>query len=352
MLAVVFSSSAYHFLYRKPGSTAGQQSAVAATPKVENIATVEAVPVAVDTVLDTIRAVGTLRPNESVVIAPEISGRVARLPFKEGQTVKSGDVLVELEATILQAELFKARATLTLAEANDERARMLAQRGTGTLRTRDKSIAARREAEANVTLAEARLSKATIPAPFAGRLGVRSVSVGAYVNPGERIVELADIDPIKVDFRVSALALTNISVGQTIQVTVDALPGQTSTGEIYVVDPIIDANGRAIKLRARIPNPDGRLYPGLFARVQIVVEKRLNAVLVPESAVFADGESQYVYRVIDGRAVKTKIELGQRRPGQVEVSRGLARDAMVVTAGHQQIRDGARVTIIKAQAKA
>jgi membrane fusion protein (multidrug efflux system) len=351
-LALVLSGSAYHFLYRKAGIPAAQQSAEAAVASADKAATVEAAPVAIDTVLSTIRAVGSLRPNEAVVISPEIAGRIARLPFDEGQVVKAGDTLVELDSTMLRAELDKARSTFTLAEANRERAMTLAEQGSGSLRTRDESVAAYHEAQANRALAEARLAKATIAAPFPGRVGIRSVSVGAYVNPGDRIVELADIDPIKVDFRVPALALPNVRVGQTIRVTVDALPGQTIDGEVYVVDPIVEANGRAIRLRARIPNPDGRLSPGLFARVQIVVDKRDNAVLIPESAVFADGQSQYVYRVVDGRAVQTKIELGQRRPGQVEVRRGLARDAVVITAGHQQIRNGSRVTIVKAEAKA
>ena len=307
---------------------------------------------AIDTVLSTIRAVGSLRPNEAVVISPEIAGRIARLPFAEGQTVKAGDALLELDSTILRAELDKARSTLTLAEANRRRAMTLADQGTGTLRARDESEAAYREAQANLALAEARLAKATITAPFSGKIGIRSVSVGAFVNPGDRIIELADIDPIKVDFRVPELALPNLRPGQTIQVTVDALPGKTVDGEVYVIDPIVEANGRAIRLRARIPNPDGKLSPGLFARVRIVIERRENAMLIPESAVFADGQTRYVYRVINGRAVQTKVELGQRRPGQVEVRSGLDPSAVVVTAGHQQIRNGSRVTIVKAEAKA
>lgn len=350
-LALLMSSGAYHFLYRKPALSAAENTAAAAVAGAEKAATVEAATVAVDTVLSTIRAVGTLRPNESVVISPEIAGRVARLPFSEGQTVEAGETIFELDTTMLQAELEKARATLSLAESNQTRALTLAEQGTGTLRGRDESIAAYREAQANLALAEARLGKATITAPFPGRVGIRSVSLGAYVNPGDRIVELADTDPIKVDFRVPALALPNIRVGQSIQVTVDALPGRSIDGEIFVVDPIVDANGRAIKLRARIPNPDGRLSPGLFARVQIVVEKRENALLVPESAVFADGRSQYVYRVVDGRVAQTEIELGLRRPGQVEVRSGLEPGAIVVTAGHQKLRDGGRVTVVPSEAK-
>ncbi len=350
-MAIALTGGAYHFLNNNPGLAATEPAAKAATLSSETGAKVEAEPVTVETVLNSIRAVGTLQPNEAVSVSPEIAGRVSRLPFDEGQSVAAGATLVELDSEILRAELDKANSALTLAEANRARALTLATRGTGTLRARDESLAAYSVAQADIALAKARLAKATIAAPFAGRVGIRSVSLGAYVNPGDRIVELADIDPIKVDFRVPALALPHLKVGQSIRVTVDALPGEEMHGEIYVIDPIVDANGRAIKMRARIANSEGRLSPGLFARVQIVIEKRDNALLVPESAVFADGESQYVYRVIDGRAVQTRIELGQRRPGHVEVRTGLERGNVVITAGHQKIRNGSPVAVVKAEAK-
>jgi membrane fusion protein (multidrug efflux system) len=150
---------------------------------------------------------------------------------------------------------------------------------------------------------------------------------------------------------VPELVLSSVRTGQAIRVTVDAVPGKTFEGRIYAIDPTVDVNGRAVRLRARIPNPDRLLFPGLFARVQIVVERRENAVLVPESAVFSRGQQRLVYRVVDGRAVLTEVELGQRRPGEVEVTAGLGRDAVVVTAGQQQVRDGARVEIVGAQAE-
>jgi membrane fusion protein (multidrug efflux system) len=359
IFALALCAGAYYFLYQGvtlpgiglPGTAGPAPLARASAEKVEKSATVEATAVTVDDVVQTIRAVGTLQPNEAVIVSPEIPGRVARLPFGEGDLVKAGDPLVELDPTILQAEVDKAESTLALATANRQRALTLASQGTGTLRARDESIADYREAEANLTLAKARLAKATITAPFSGVVGIRSVSVGAYVNPGDRIVELADIDPIKVDFRVPELALSSLRPGQSIRVTVDALPGQSFKGEVYVIDPMVDANGRAVRLRARIPNPDRKLSPGLFARVDIVVGRRENALLVPESAIFAEGQTRYVYRVVDGRAVRTQVSLGQRRPGQVEIRDGLEANAMVVTAGHQQIRDGSLVTIVTAEAK-
>jgi membrane fusion protein (multidrug efflux system) len=347
VLAFALLGGAYHFLYRGSGPAPAQQSASAATGAPEKVSTVETAPVSIGTVLETIHAVATLMPNEAVVVSPETAGRIDRLPFVEGEMVKAGDVLVELDAAILKAELDKAYSDLTLAEANRSRAMTLAKQGTGTLRARDEAVAAYQASHANVALAKARLEKATITAPLSGVIGVRSVSVGAYVSPGQHIVELADIDPIKVDFRVPELALRSLRVGQSVRVSVDARPGEIFAGEIYVIDPIVDANGRAIRLRARIANPDGRLSPGLFARVQIEVDRRENAILIPESAIFADGQARYVYRVVEDRAVQTEVELGQRRPGEVEVRAGLDPEAIVITAGHQQIRDGARVTAAK-----
>lgn len=321
-------------------------TASAATPVAERRMVVEVAPVTVTTVTEDIRAVGTLRPNESVVIAPEIAGRLSRIRFNEGERVKAGDVLIEIDPAILRAELAKARSDLTLAKANYDRATTLARQGTGTLRARDEAVAAFLAAQANVSLAEARLEKATITAPLSGVVGLRSVSAGAYLTPGMPVVELADIDTLKVDFRVPELQVANLRPGQTIVITADAIPGRTFEGTIYAIDPIVDVNGRAIRLRARVPNPDGRLSPGLFARIQIIVEQRSDALIVPESAIVTEVGKTFVFRVVGERAERLEVSLGQRRPGAVEVTKGLRRDDTVVTAGHQRLRTGTRVEIV------
>lgn len=345
------------YLYREgmvplgTGPAGGNGVANAApAPAREKVVAVEAAAVVLDTVRDEIHAVGSLRPNESVVVAPEIAGRIDRFGFAEGDRVAAGDVLVELDSAILRAELAKSESDMVLARANHERATQLARQGTGTLRARDEAIAAFHAAQADVALSRARLEKSRIAAPLSGIVGLRAVSVGAYVTPGDRIVELVDIDPIKVDFRVPELALSRLQTGQAIAVAVDALPGRAFTGEVYAIDPIVDPDGRAVRLRARIANPDGILSPGLFARVSILVERRDDAVLVPESAVFSEGRERFVYRVVDGRTVRTAVELGQRRPGEAEVREGLAPGDVVVTAGHQQVRDGTRVEVVTAGA--
>lgn len=307
---------------------------------------VEIAPVTAGPLTESIQAVGTLRPNEAVTVTSEIAGRVAKIAFREGQRVAAGDLLVQLDSSILRAELARSRSELTLARANHERNTRLAREGMASPRSRDESLAALQAAEAGIALAEARLEKTTIRAPLSGVVGLRAVSAGAFVEPGTPIVELSDIDPIKLDFRVPELALPSLRNGQAVRVTVDALPDRNFNGEVYAIDPIVEPGGRAIRLRARIPNPDSKLTAGLFARVEIVISERARALLIPESAVFARGDGRYVFRIIDGRAKLTRVGLGVRRPGQVEISEGLAAGDVVVTAGHQTLRDGGEVEVL------
>lgn len=324
------------------GAPAGERTADSPPGPLAPI-TVETARVQVQPLVESIRAVGGLLPDEAVTVVSEIAGRIERIAFREGQRVAAGDLLVQLDASVLKAELARSRSELTLSRANNERFAKLAREGMASPRSRDEALAALQAAEAGIALAEARLAKTTIRAPLSGVVGLRSVSAGAYVEPGQAIVELADTDPMKLDFRVPELALPALRNGQQVNVTIDALPGRRFEGTVYAIDPIVEVGGRAIRLRARIPNPKGELAPGLFARVEIVVDRRERAVLIPDSAVFARGDKRYVYRVVDGKARLTEIGLGVRRPGRVEVLAGLSEGDTVVTAGHQQLRDQAPV---------
>jgi membrane fusion protein (multidrug efflux system) len=337
--------TAFHYMQSQAVSSPTVQPTPNAPARTSGVA-VEVVPVAVDTVVEDLRAVGTLQPNEAVAIAPEISGRVSRIAFREGENVKAGDTLVELDAVMLQAELDKARSDITLAQANNERAQALARQGISTQRARDEAQAAFQAAQANLALAEARLQKTTLTAPLSGVVGLRSVSTGAYVTPGQRLVDLVDVDTLKVDFRVAETDAAQIRVGQAIVIAADAVPNASFDGKIYAIDPIVDVNGRAIRLRATVDNRDRRLSPGFFARIRIVVEQRANAVLVPESAIFPVAGKTLVYRVVDGKAVQTEVVLGLRRPGEVEIRRGLSATDTVVKAGQQRLRDGSVVQVV------
>jgi membrane fusion protein (multidrug efflux system) len=215
----------------------------------------------------------------------------------------------------------------------------------GSASERDESIAAQEVAQAELNFARVQLAKTRIAAPFEGVLGLRRVSVGAYLNPGDPLVTLDDIDPIKVDFRVPEPALPLVRTGQRIEMRLDAFPEQHFEGEIYAIAPRVDVDGRTVSLRALVPNPQGLLKPGLFARVEVVVERREGALVIPEQAVVPQAAGQAVFRVVDGKAALTMVTLGQRRAARVEVLEGLSPADMIVTAGQLKLRDGTPVKV-------
>jgi membrane fusion protein (multidrug efflux system) len=309
---------------------------------------VEAVTVAVERVDLTIPAVGSLRSNESVVLSPEIAGRVVEILGEEGQAVTAGTPIARLDQSVYKAEIAEIEANLALSRANFKRADELLKKNAGTGRARDEAEAEMRVNEAKLASANARLEKTVIAAPFDGVLGLRSVSVGQYLAEGDPIFKLEAIDPLKVDFRVPEVYFGNVRIGQTIKVTVDALPGDPIAGNVYAIDPLVDEQGRAIVVRAAIANKDRRLRPGLFARVALVYNTIESALLVPEQAIVPMGEDKFVFKVVDGKAVQTKVTIGERLLGRAEIRSGLAAGDTVVTAGQLKIRDGADVTVMPA----
>ncbi len=310
---------------------------------------VEAVPVRVGTVERTVTAVGSLLSNESVVIRPEIAGRISEIAFKEGQRVAKGSVLVRLDDAIARATLAQAQASIAFSRAELSRADQLVRQNTGPLRNREQASAKLLADEAAVQLAKAQLDKQVITAPFDGVLGLRKVSVGDFVQAGKDIVNLEDIDTLKLDFRVPEMFLPAVKVGQTVKVAVDAFGGRGFDGTVYAIDPLVDVNGRALAIRARVPNPDGSLRPGLFARVSLTLTTVPDAVLIPEQAIVAFGKDQFVFKVVDGKVAQTRVVLGERRNAEVEIAKGLAPGDMVVTAGQLKIRDGVPVAVVPAK---
>jgi len=191
-----------------------------------------------------------------------------------------------------------------------------------------------------------RLGKHTIRAPFPGVVGIRKVSPGAYIAIGQALVNIEKIDKLKVDFKVPELFLSQIHVGQTAEVSVDALPGRTFPATIYAIDPLIDVNGRALSIRATIANTDLVLRPGLFARIVVKGATKRNVLVVPESAIVPRGSDKIVFSIENGQAVETKVTLGTREGGRVEVLDGLKPGALVVTAGQQKLRNGSPVEVV------
>ncbi len=306
---------------------------------------VDAAPVEVGRVVRSVEAVGTLTSNEAVEIQPEINGLVTEIAFLEGQAVSEGQVLFRLDDGLLAAELATAQADLALYQQNHRRAQELHARGAGTERSRDEAVADLQRGRALLQLAEARLAKTVIRAPFDGVAGLRDVSVGDYVQQGDTLVTLEQINPMKVDFRVPELFLAEMAPGQHLRVTVDALPGQVFEGRVIALDPQVDINGRALVLRAQIPNATGSLRPGLFARVEIILEQNDDALLLPESALVPSGRNLFVYKVEGGKAVRTEVEVGLYRHGKVEILDGIEIGDLVVIAGQVKLRDGSDVSL-------
>jgi membrane fusion protein, multidrug efflux system len=297
---------------------------------------------------DDLWSVGSLRSDESLQVSSEVAGRIAEIIFKEGEEIKAGDVLIKLDDALARADVEDAKARLALAQSNFDRAQSLSRSGSGTERALDETRSALDSARAAVQLAETRLAKLTITAPFPGRVGLRGLSVGTYVTPGTAIVNLEKIDQLKLDFRVPETVFTQVSAGQDIEMTVDAYPGRTFTGKIYAIDPQVDVNGRAVRIRARVDNADRALLPGLFARVIIKGLDEKQVVRVPESAVLPRGQDKFVFSIVGGKAKENKVRVGRRRAGEVEILEGLQAGTQIITSGQSNLRDGAAVEIISA----
>ncbi len=313
-------------------------------------APVEVVELKPTTVKEDLQAVGALRSNESVMLRPEVSGRIASINFRDGQPVKRGQVLVALDAALNEAEVAQARAELELARNNLKRTEDLARKSFVSSSAQEQAAANVEVLAARLKLAEARLAKMRVVAPFDGVVGIRRVSVGDYVKDGADLVNIEDIAQLKVDFRLPERHFAQLKVGQTVEVVADALPGSRYRGTIDAINPRIDASGRSLEVRARLANTDGRLRPGMFARVRVIVGERQSALMVPEEAIVPLGDDFFVYTVADDKARRVRVKLGVRRDAMVELLEGVKAGDRVVTAGMRVRRDGQPVRIVNAQA--
>ena len=317
---------------------------------------VEVVQVGTMRLQDDAEAVGTLRSRQSVTLRPEVSGRVANVAFADGARVRKGQLLVQFDDTLQRAELSQAQAQLSIARANLKRNQELVAENFVARRVLDESQANLQVAEAQVALAQARLARMRITAPFDGTLGLRSVNLGDYVKDGADLVNLEDTSALTVDFRLPERYQARIAAGQVVQVRLDALPGQNFSARVQAVDPLLDANGRSVSVRATLPpSPKGELRPGMFARVTTIFSVNDAALVVPEEAIVPQAGKQFVFRLVDegeGDARKrvsrrTEVQLGVRRGPQVQVMSGLSVGDTVVVAGQQRLqKDGTPVRVV------
>jgi membrane fusion protein (multidrug efflux system) len=309
---------------------------------------VKAETVKISKVSDEVSAVGSLLAEESVIIRPEIDGRIVGLHFQEGQAVTAGTRLVTIDSTEYEAQTAAQRADLKTEEQRLARTKDLYEQKFISKDALDVQVGNVARLKAHVDEAESRVAKTVIRAPFSGILGLRQVSPGAYVKAGNDIVRLENVSSIKVDFRIPENYLSKIRPNQEISVRLDAYPGEEFKGRVYAVEPVVDERTRTIAMRARIPNNGFKLKPGMFVRVAVTLDSRPNAVVIPEQAIWPQGKDSFVYRVVDGKAALTKVDIGNRAPGTVEIIKGLAANDMVITDGQMKIKDGAPVSVIGA----
>ncbi len=309
-----------------------------------SVLTVDAKKVAHEKLDYAVNVTGTVVADESVDLNAEVSGKVETIRFQEGQEVKQGQILVRLNADELEAELVKLRFTQKLNEDNEFRQRKLLEKEAISREEYEIALTTLNTSEAEIKLLETRLAKHTVRAPFSGKIGLREVSVGSYLNPGTRIARIYKIDPIKIDFAIPGRYLEDINVGDKLKFTVDAYD-EVFDGIIYALEPQIDLQSRSIKLRAQSPNQDKKLLPGQFAKIELILDEIDDAILVPAIAVIPELNQTKVY-VLDGEEVAVRIvKTGIRTADEVQVIEGLEPGDIVITSGLLQIRPGMKVNV-------
>jgi membrane fusion protein (multidrug efflux system) len=285
-----------------------------------------------------INAIGTLSANQGVTIKPEMNGRVTAVYFRSGDYVKANAALLQINPDILQAQFNSAEAKVTLSKANYERAKILFQKHVFAQADLDNSLSAYQSDLANAAEAQAQLNQTIIRAPFAGRIGLRMVNLGDYLTSGNSTVtNLQDLDPMRIDFSVPEIFLGQIAVGQTVLIHSKDFPNQMFHGTVYACDSTIDPNTRTLAIRASIPNKDYKLLPGSFVEVQLMTGKPQNFVTVPETALGYNSDGDYVYKVLNNMAIKTKVITGQHKDNEVAILNGINKGDVIVTAGQFKI---------------
>ena len=307
---------------------------------------VKAVAARLAPAVDEANAVGTLRADESVVIRPEIAGRIAEIRFDEGQNVKKGALLATLDSAEVRAQLASAQAQATLDASRLERAEDLHKKNFISRQALDEAHSNNARSQASRQEAQAKVAKSEIRAPFSGVAGLRQVSQGAYVAAGTDIARLEKIDQLKLDFRVPEIYLAKLKTSQQVKVQVDAYQDESFAGTIYAIEPALDEATRTVLIRARIANADLKLRPGMFGRVQLQLAVRENAVWIPEQAIVPKGQDAFVFRVANGKVALVKVQTGARKVGEVEIRNGISAGDMVVTEGTQRIGPGSAVNVV------
>jgi membrane fusion protein (multidrug efflux system) len=319
------------------------------------VQTVSAIKASEQTWQTQLEAVGSLRAFRGADIAPEVSGIVSRIHFKSGEEVDAGALLLELNSDADIAKLKSLQAFAELAKQTYVRDQQQFKDKAVSQATLDSDTANLKNVEAQVAEQQALVDKKFIRAPFAGRLGIRAVDLGQYLNPGTQIVTLQVLDPIYVDFYLPQKSIRQVAIGQKVSVNADAFPWQAFDGEITAINPKVDVNTRNVQIRAKIHNPKSLLLPGMFATTEIKVGKAQRYVTLPQTAITFNPYGSTVFLVeargtgLEGKpalvAQEKFVMTGETRGDQVMILDGVSAGDMVVTSGQIKLRSGTPVVI-------
>lgn len=311
---------------------------------------VEVAKVTKQKVADKFETVGTIEAIEEITVVSEINASVVGLPFEEGNYIKKGELIAQLDDQQLEAEVIRAKALYTQSQSTYNRVKLIVDQNAGTPQDLDDALAALKVAEANLKLAEARLAKAHIVAPFDGSVGSRKVSVGAFLRTGDAITELANLNEIRVNFSAPERFLAQLKRGAEVAVFTPVYPGYEVKGKIIAIEPVLDSQTRSARIVARVPNPEQKFRPGMSANISVILSERPDALTIPNEAIFANGNQSFVFIVNEDSTVKrAAVTTGLQLSNVVEIINGLEDGMQVIKAGHQKLFEGAKVMPVNSQ---
>lgn len=320
-----------------------------AVAKDANSEVVEALPVSAYIVApggltDRIVATGNVMANEEVQLSAEVAGRITVINFTEGTNVTKGTVLVNINDTELLAQLEKVNYNQKLAEEREQRAKSLLQKEAISQEEYDRALTDLNTVKAEASLIKAQLAKSKITAPFSGTIGLRQVSEGAFVTPGQRIATLTQIQPVKIEFSVPERFAQSVTKNSKVSFTLEG-SSQKFEALIYAVEPFIDPETRSVTVRAMYPNRNLELRPGSFTRIEFELNHMQNALQIPAQAVIPELGGYRVFKYMNGKAEQVNIGVGIRTSEMVQVTEGLKTGDTIITSGILQLRSGMPVKI-------
>ena len=291
-----------------------------------------------------IKVTGSILPNESLQLKSEVSGLVTKIHFREGQSVKKGTLLVSLKNDQLQAQLEKFKFSRQLAQETERRQKLLLNKEAISQEEYDISLTALNTVEADIKVVEAQIAQTSIIAPFDGVLGLREISEGAYITNSTIIANFYSIDPVKLDFAIPGKYASEVKAGDIVYFQTEALTEQFQ-GQVYAIEPQIDETTRTLRLRAICENDEGKLLPGQFVRIELVMSSIDNALMVPTVSVIPELNGHKVYVATNGKVTSKMVQIGMRTDNEVQIVEGINPQDTVITSGLLEIREGSAITI-------